>query len=106
MKLTWLLACAVAAALPCSLPADAEDKPDQHVFDKLIATQPVSGAQIIGVGEHVDYWDRLGWKDRFSSAAVTGWQQGYQARLGNESTHGGRGGFFATAFAGWTGWGR
>jgi hypothetical protein len=28
------------------------------------------------------------------------------ARLGNESADGGRGGFFATAFVGWEGWGR
>ena len=28
------------------------------------------------------------------------------ARLGNESEHNGRGGFFATAFIGWEGWGR
>ncbi len=28
------------------------------------------------------------------------------ARLGNESMHDGRGGFFATAFIGWEGWGR
>ena len=28
------------------------------------------------------------------------------ARLGNESMHDGRGGFFATAFVGWEGWGR
>lgn len=28
------------------------------------------------------------------------------ARLGKESTHDGRGGFFATAFVGWEGWGR
>jgi len=27
-------------------------------------------------------------------------------RLGNESTHGGRGGFFATAFMGWEAWGK
>ena len=27
-------------------------------------------------------------------------------RLGNESTHDGRGGFFATAFVGWSGWAR
>jgi soluble lytic murein transglycosylase-like protein len=37
MKSTWLLACAVAAALPCSLPAHAEDRHDRHAFDKLIA---------------------------------------------------------------------
>jgi hypothetical protein len=28
------------------------------------------------------------------------------ARIGNEGQHDGRGGFFATAFAGWEGWGR
>jgi hypothetical protein len=41
---------------------------------------------------------------------VTGYARmraGYAgARLGNETEHGGRGGFFATAFVGWAGWGR
>ena len=36
MKLTWLLACVVAAALPCS--ARAEDHPNRHAWDKQIAT--------------------------------------------------------------------
>jgi soluble lytic murein transglycosylase-like protein len=36
MKLTWLLACVVAAALPCS--ACAEDHPNRHAWDKQIAT--------------------------------------------------------------------
>ena len=57
------------------------------LLEKLAATQPVAGAEIIALGEHVDYWDRLGWKDRFSSAAVTGRQQGYQARFGTESIY-------------------
>jgi hypothetical protein len=30
-----------------------------------------------------NYWDRLGWKDRFSSAAYTNRQQVYGARFGN-----------------------
>ena len=59
--------------------------PADTLLEKLAATQPVAGAEIIALGEHVDYWDRLGWKDRFSSAAVTGRQQGYQARFGTES---------------------
>jgi len=53
------------------------------LLDKLVATQPVAGAEIIALGQHVDYWDRLGWKDRFSSAALTNRQQVYGARFGN-----------------------
>jgi hypothetical protein len=61
--------------------------PADTLLEKLLATQPVAGAEIIGVGEHVDYWDRLGWKDRFSSAALTGRQQLYQKRFTTESIY-------------------
>jgi hypothetical protein len=61
--------------------------PADTLLEKLLATQPIAGAQIIGLGEHVDYWDRLGWKDRFSSAALTGRQQRYQTRFGTESIY-------------------
>ena len=61
--------------------------PADTLLEKLIATQPVPGAEIIGLGQHVDYWDRLGWKDRFSSAALTSRQQLYQARFGTESIY-------------------
>jgi len=57
------------------------------LLEKMIATQPIAGAQIIGLGQHVDYWDRLGWKDRFSSAAFTGRQQAYQRRFATESIY-------------------
>ena len=61
--------------------------PADTLLEKLIATQPVSGADIIGLGQHVDYWDRQGWKDMFSSAAWTSRQQIYQARFGTESIY-------------------
>ena len=31
--------------------------PADTLLNKMIATQPIAGAQIIGLGEHVDYWD-------------------------------------------------
>ncbi|HET6958339.1 MAG TPA: DUF1223 domain-containing protein [Vicinamibacterales bacterium] len=61
--------------------------PADTLLEKLVAAQPVAGAEIIALGEHVDYWDRLGWKDRFSSASVTSRQQGYQTRFGTESIY-------------------
>jgi hypothetical protein len=61
--------------------------PADTLLEKLIATSPVADAEIIGLGQHVDYWDRLGWKDRFSSAALTNRQQRYQTRFGTESIY-------------------
>jgi len=61
--------------------------PADALLEKLIASPPISGVEIIGLGQHVDYWDRLGWKDRFSSAALTERQQLYQRRFKTESIY-------------------
>ena len=53
------------------------------LLEKMIEAQPASGVQLIGLGEHVDYWDSLGWKDRFSSAKLTARQREYAARSKN-----------------------
>jgi len=44
---------------------------------QLIRNQPVSGARVIALGEHVDYWDDLGWKDSFSAKTFTERQLDY-----------------------------
>lgn len=50
---------------------------------RLHATQPLTG-EVIVLEFHVDYWDRLGWKDPFSSAAFTRRQQEYSRVFGSE----------------------
>jgi hypothetical protein len=40
-----------------------------------------SGADVIALGEHVTYWDRLGWKDRFSQNIFTERQEAYGERF-------------------------
>lgn len=57
----------------CS-PADA-------VLRRLVDQSP-PGVQVIALGEHVDYWDQLGWKDTFSANAFTRRQEGYSKALG------------------------
>lgn len=50
--------------------------PADQLLERLTAAA-VDAAKVVALGEHVDYWDRLGWKDRFSSAALTARQQQY-----------------------------
>jgi hypothetical protein len=54
---------------------------------RLAREQPVQGARILLLGQHVTYWDRLGWRDRFSSAAATARQEAYAERLSRGSVY-------------------
>jgi hypothetical protein len=56
--------------------------PADALLERLEKSQPVAGAQIIAMSEHVDYWNHGGWKDPFSSALVTRRQEDYDRRFG------------------------
>jgi hypothetical protein len=61
--------------------------PADALLAKLDRIQPVPGAEIIVLGEHVDYWDELGWHDRFSSHQFTDRQNQYSSRLHFDSAY-------------------
>ncbi len=60
--------------------------PADEVLRRL-ETQPVPGVEVIPLGFHVDYWDYLGWRDRFSSAAHTARQTAYARAFHQNSVY-------------------
>ena len=61
--------------------------PADALLMKLEQAQPVAGAEIIILEEHVDYWEGQGWHDRFSSHQYTDRQNVYGTRFHLESVY-------------------
>jgi hypothetical protein len=61
--------------------------PADEVLARLERTQPVEGAEIIALGEHVDYWNYIGWSDPFSSPAFSERQGAYAKAFGRDGVY-------------------
>lgn len=55
--------------------------PADDLLRRLLATQPLPGVDIVALSNHVDYWDRLGWRDPFSSPLFSARQSAYDAAV-------------------------
>lgn len=58
--------------------------PADALLSRLEKTQPVEGAEVIVLAQHVDYWNYLGWRDPFSYAEAGARQREYARAFGND----------------------
>jgi len=61
--------------------------PADELLANLAKSQPVAGALVIPLSEHVDYWNHLGWSDPYSSKLFSERQGAYAAAFRNSGVY-------------------
>ena len=51
--------------------------PADDVLSKLVKADVIPGVEVIALGEHVDYWNHLGWTDPYSNPSFSQRQREY-----------------------------
>ena len=61
--------------------------PADNIFSQIVAWAGQNNLNVLTLGFHVDYWNNLGWIDRFSDKLYTQRQQDYANAFGSSSVY-------------------
>lgn len=61
--------------------------PADELLHRVNGRQTAAGQLVVGISEHVTYWNRLGWTDPFSASAYTDRQERYVSRFQLDSPY-------------------
>lgn len=61
--------------------------PADELLRQAVGRTTADGQLVVGISEHVDYWDRLGWRDPFSAHQYSDRQNAYGMRFDLDSVY-------------------